>query len=556
MRTNFLFIFVSLMTASVCAAFAQAHDDLIGPPTTLLSEAQSAYRSGKFPEAIEKFNKLISAAPSSPDAYAGLVLVYLKENKVDLADETVKKGLAINPSASAMQTAAGELYFRQGKFAEAERQFVQVINSGAKDARAYLGLARIRSATSMYKQEKELLERAHALDAADPDVQKYWMGTLKRGERIKFLENYLAQPSNEEPSEREHLNHYLELLREREQNSRRNCQLVSKLESTETPLRPLMLDASKVQGLGLMVSFNDHNSRLLLDTGASGLTVKKSIAEKAGIVPIVHSTQGGIGDAKAMGVYLGYANSIHIGDLEFQNCLVTVTDKSLGGTEDGLIGSDVFSRYLVDIDFQHQVLKLSQLPKRPDDTAASVSASLNTEGNSDEEHAGEQASQGKEEKPGDESKKLVDRGPQDRYIAPEMQGYTRILRFGHILLVPTRVSDTPARWFIIDSGAALNGITPTAAREVTKVRTDYDLHIKGMSGEVNQVFSADKAVLQFAHFRQENQDITSWDLSGISKNIGTEVSGLLGFKTLHLFDLKIDYRDGLVDFGFSDKASK
>jgi hypothetical protein len=72
------------------------------------------------------------------------------------------------------------------------------------------------------------------------------------------------------------------------------------------------------------------------------------------------------------------------------------------------------------------------------------------------------------------------------------------------------------------------------------------MHVRGISGSVKNVYSADKAVLQFSHFRQENQDMTSFDLSQISKGSGTKISGLLGFATLRLFTLKIDYRDGLV----------
>jgi hypothetical protein len=67
------------------------------------------------------------------------------------------------------------------------------------------------------------------------------------------------------------------------------------------------------------------------------------------------------------------------------------------------------------------------------------------------------------------------------------------------------------------------------------------------------VFRADKAILQFSHFRQENQDIIAYDLSVISKDTGTEVSGILGFTTLRMFEIKIDYRDGLVDFVFDEQ---
>jgi hypothetical protein len=50
--------------------------------------------------------------------------------------------------------------------------------------------------------------------------------------------------------------------------------------------------------------------------------------------------------------------------------------------------------------------------------------------------------------------------------------------------------------------------------------------------------------------RQENQDLVSFDMTHISVSNGTEVSGFLGFVLLRFLDIKIDYRDALVDFNF------
>jgi hypothetical protein len=38
------------------------------------------------------------------------------------------------------------------------------------------------------------------------------------------------------------------------------------------------------------------------------------------------------------------------------------------------------------------------------------------------------------------------------------------------------------------------------------------------------------------------------DFSGISKDLGIEVSGFLGFSTFRILETKIDYRDGLGQF--------
>jgi hypothetical protein len=42
----------------------------------------------------------------------------------------------------------------------------------------------------------------------------------------------------------------------------------------------------------------------------------------------------------------------------------------------------------------------------------------------------------------------------------------------------------------------------------------------------------------------------SLDMSNISNGTHTEVSGIYGFEMLHMLEIKIDYRDGLVAFKF------
>jgi hypothetical protein len=51
--------------------------------------------------------------------------------------------------------------------------------------------------------------------------------------------------------------------------------------------------------------------------------------------------------------------------------------------------------------------------------------------------------------------------------------------------------------------------------------------------------------------KQDRQGLVTFSLDNISKSLGTEVSGTLGFRMLVLLDIKIDYRDGLVDFTYT-----
>jgi tetratricopeptide (TPR) repeat protein len=530
------------------------------PAAELLQEASEACWTGKFDTAIEKYQAVLHQDANSGEAYAGLARTYLKQDKVELAFETASKGVAQAPASLPAQTALCEVYFRQAKMSESEKALLAVIGAVHPDARAYLGLSRLYDAYSLHARARKMLERAHQLDPGDREIQRRWMRTLKRQEQIEWLEKYLAAPSNDDNHQHQSLQIYLELLKERAKQPRPNCRLVSKLTSTEASLKPMLIDPTHLHGFGLMVQVNGHSSKLLLDTGASGLLINKKLAQKAGIEPRVTSKVWGIGDKGDAGGYVGYADSIKIGELEFQNCPIEVSDKRSVLDDDGLIGADVFSHYLVTIDFLWQKLRLEELPQRPGEKAAPA-----TLASQQEDEAGDEISPGAdqkvppvENKPGTagagetKPQAVAATGPQDRYIAPEMQNYTKIFRFGHELLIPTRVGDSPPKLFLIDTGAMMNTISPQAAREVTKVRDNDHMHVRGISGSVKNVYSADKAMLEFSHFRQPNQDLTAFDLSSISRGAGTEISGILGFTTLRLFTIKIDYRDGLVDFIYNE----
>jgi predicted aspartyl protease len=211
--------------------------------------------------------------------------------------------------------------------------------------------------------------------------------------------------------------------------------------------------------------------------------------------------------------------------------MVEVSEKKTALDSTGLIGADVFDKYLVTLDIPDSKMQLKPLPKRPDEATAAP-------------------------KPAEpeilESDSITNESvPQDRYIAPSMAEFSQIYRFGHMLLIPTSVGTSTPRLFLIDTGATTNLISPEAAREVTKVSGDENTRVIGLSGNVKKVYRADKAQLRFSHYRQDNQDILAFDLSSISKHTGTEVSGALGFTLLEMMKITIDYRDGLVDFQYA-----
>jgi hypothetical protein len=133
-------------------------------------------------------------------------------------------------------------------------------------------------------------------------------------------------------------------------------------------------------------------------------------------------------------------------------------------------------------------------------------------------------------------------------MAPEMKGWTQVYRVSNQLIFPTRIGNAPLKLFIMDTGAARGLISPDAAREVTRVsETDPDrIHVRGINGNVANVYQADDVEIEFAGVRQLMQAMTSIDTSEVSRWAGVEISGFIGFPTLRELVITIDYRDNLV----------
>jgi tetratricopeptide (TPR) repeat protein len=524
-----------------------------------LAAADQLYRAGKFADAEASYQALLKTDSKLAAAQVGLVRSKLRQQKIDEALDAANAALVTIPNSAALLAAKGDVVFRLGEMSDAESAYLAAKKNDPKDVHAYLGLSRLYRAYSMYRTAYGELQIAHEFAPADIEVQRAWLGMLPRAERLAAIEAYLSGPHPDDEEETKRMSEYLAFLKATADKPVHACKLVSTVEQTETNLETQYgQDIHHLRGIGLSVRLNDRNVHLLLDTGAGGIMVGTKVAEKAGLARISEVHYGGIGDKGLQGGYVAVAEHIRIGELEFQDCVVAVTDQGSLNDQDGLIGADVFGSYLVDIDLPGMRLKLSPLPRRPEDTVAPKS--LNSEGDEQvtveqkEDSAGEPTL--KERKSSTLGSESTHRLPRDRYIAPAMANWTKVFRFGHSILMPTSVNDSKPVLFGLDTGAFSNILSLRVGRQVGKVSADYRMRVDGLNGAVKQVYSAEKATLTFGHYRQTNQGMVTFDLSAVSRQMGTEVSGFLGFAMLRQLELKLDYRDGLVDLEYDAKRAR
>lgn len=526
------------------------------------SVAEQALLNGDFAKAEGLYREALARQPGDNELIAGLVRTLLREQKVNEAAETVAAALKPAPGSAALISLRGEVELRQGLPWLAAASANDALQRDPCLARNLLLLARLDTLNSMYASSLRAVTTAHQLDPTDPEIRRQWLFTLPLKQRLAEAEAYGASPNGSDADEARRWKEYVDDLRREAAAPRKACRLVSNVESTQIPLTYIWV-GYHAEGFGFPVKLNNKASLLEVDTGASGILISRHVAERAGLKVLSTAEVGGIGDQGEKAGYSAFVDRIRIGDIEFQDCAVTVVDgRYVSDALDGLIGMDVLSNFLVTLDFPGRKLHLEPLPKRPDGGNSEPSLTASDDDAAEPEDVAEPVAGGTGTGSANNTQAAakppapaVRRGPFDRYISPEMKGYALVYRSGHNLLVPTALNGSHPKLFILDTGAWATSISPDAAQEVTKVQRDYFQRVTGLSGEVGSVYKANQVTFTFASVSHKVDGVPSFDTSKLSKDLGVEVSGFLGAQTLDWLTIHIDYRDGLVKCEYDAKRN-
>jgi tetratricopeptide (TPR) repeat protein len=528
-----------VLAAILCAPVAFVHAQTTSctrPAAVPPSAADEALAKGQFDDAA----KLYAARPPSSAATAGIVRAELGQRKLDDALALIQKESVAHPNDALLLDVLGEVRFRRGETDEAALAFNASNRLDHCSARIHYDIGRYMNFNGLYASAQVQLNEAHQLAPEDPLIARAWNNTqrvpLTPDEQIARLEEREKAGSLTEV-QKSALENSIKAIQARE---RGDCELVEPITTARIPLYAIQFGTRPPTGSGVDVSFNGKRRRLKLDTGAGGLNISYDAARALGLTPEAEGRAFGFGDAGVRTTYIAHVDDLKIGPLEFHNCIVNVFEsKQVMTSEDGLLGADVFRSFLVTLDLPAQQMRLSPLPPRPDD--ANQKLSLST--------SGDQA--------GSEESLTVAERKKDRYVAPEMANWQRIFRSGHMLIFPTSIGKVPKKLFVMDTGASTTLISPAAAREVTSVSGDSDRHVRGISGDVKNVFGTDNLTIGFANVSQiQAGGLSAVDLSSFSRSSGVEISGFIGYPLLRELVISIDYRDNLVHVTYTPHVER
>lgn len=495
--TTFLMIFFGITTVAqtpIENTIAQAHGELY---------------AGHYRNAADLFRQVLNQDPRQPEAVYGLVSALLHDHLSKDAYTAAADGLENNPQSSAVQAAAGMVAFRRGQLPEAEKYFRTGIQLNPNDPGALTGLARAYEIVSRFKTAHEIRLKAYQASPGDPSLMLDHADSLKGEEKIHALEQILALY---DPSTRQARSLRSRIAILRSLGDKTIGHLASPYAPSQIKLSPIQSGLNNKRGVGLKVQFNGKETvTLLLDTGASGISLAPAMIQKVGLQAYGDESFEirGIGEQQVSGrEYL--ASRIKIGPVEFENYPVTVFQTAKDSDADGLIGADVFREFIVSIDFTSQQMSLAPRPNyQPGQPQSFTEAS-----------------------------------------ASPAAGFSRVYRFGDHIVLPTSVNGDKPSLFLLDSGASSSLIDTNLARQTTDVSRDQLTTVRGVQGKTADASRARFVNLHFANFQQNNSQLLAIDLENVSESMGVAIQGVLGMPILSQLKITIDYFDGSVRFDY------
>jgi len=433
---------------------------------------------------------------SSPLAIPLIVLMALALQLPSVADlltrDEVQQAEALldkQPRTAESVALRGEIEYRKGNFDRAEALYKEALGMNAKTARAHYGLGKLAIGKLKTKQAIQEMMRAIELDPKEPLYRFYaseaWALEKNYAEQRKQIEEYIGlNPSD--PDRLAEAKAGLEMLKA----------LGNDVASVDAPQNPAPIPLRK--SLNLVFARVMINGRgpyeFAVDTGASQIVLSEKLAGDLGLTPVTSTIMHGVGGGGKIDTKLYSVKEMTIGDVKIKNVPVgTFNDPLVSQLADGIFSTAVLSDFILTVNYPGNQLEISR--KRPAANPASE-------------------------------------------VLPAWY-------FSNLLLVPVQVNGQHRGNFIVDTGAVTTVISHNMAATLgvdeKTPGAKIDLGIAGVGGFEGVVLRVPNVTFKTAKNSETFPQVVSINLKEMSKMIGTEIAGVIGFDFLDEYKLTLDY---------------
>ena len=433
---------------------------------------------------------------SSPLAIPLIVLMALALQLPSVADlltrDEVQQAEALldkQPRTAESVALRGEIDYRKGNFDRAGALYKEALGMNAKTARAHYGLGKLAIGKLKTKQAIQEMMRAIELDPKEPLYRFYaseaWALEKNYAEQRKQIEEYIGlNPSD--PDRLAEAKAGLEMLKA----------LGNDVASVDAPQNPAPIPLRK--SLNLVFARVMINGRgpyeFAVDTGASQIVLSEKLAGDLGLTPVTSTIMHGVGGGGKIDTKLYSVKEMTIGDVKIKNVPVgTFNDPLVSQLADGIFSTAVLSDFILTVNYPGNQLEISR--KRPAANPASE-------------------------------------------VLPAWY-------FSNLLLVPVQVNGQHRGNFIVDTGAVTTVISHNMAATLgvdeKTPGAKIDLGIAGVGGFEGVVLRVPNVTFKTAKNSETFPQVVSINLKEMSKMIGTEIAGVIGFDFLDEYKLTLDY---------------
>lgn len=407
----------------------------------------------------------------------------------DDAFERAETLLAQLPESAETLALQGEVEFRKGNFAEAQALFSRALARESGTARAHFGVGKLAMSKLRSKPALESFRRAIELDPKEP---QYLLGAAE----ASALEKDLKAQSR-------HLEAYLRLDpqdEDRREEARATLEVLQKLEGRNpgrlsAPDMPAPVQFRKSLNLLFTeVSINGKGPfEFVIDTGASQTVLSEKLAERLGLRPISQTLIHGVGGSGKVPSRIYELGEVTVGDIKVSDLPVgAYSDPLLTQVADGILGTSMLSDFVLTIDYPESTLSFSR-------------------------------------------------------SAPKLDGALDVRIFSNLILVPGTINGLHRGSFILDTGAVTSVLSHGAAAKLgvdeNTPGAKIDAALAGVGGFQASVLLVREVALGVASATEAFSQLVAINTREMSRMIGTEVSGVLGFDFLEDYKVIIDYNN-------------
>ena len=164
---------------------AQAFAQLQMEVQALGTSASSAYTKGRYSAAEQLYQTLLDKHPGHYPAHINLGVIYLKQQKAELAQEVLQNAVDLDPEHPAGQFLLGVAYYRTGRDAAAQMALLAAVQSDPANARAFFYLGNIASSAGKLADAVKHYERALEIDSSLADVYYNLASTYFNAQKLK-----------------------------------------------------------------------------------------------------------------------------------------------------------------------------------------------------------------------------------------------------------------------------------------------------------------------------------------------------------------------------------